>query len=72
MATGVPSFLNLPMRGPSTIAPASAEKPPTACTTEEPAKSSDAVAEAEVGAELREPAAAPDPHAVDRVDDDAP
>ena len=28
-----------------------------------------AVAEAEVGAELREPAAAPDPHAVDRVDE---
>ncbi len=39
MATGVPSFLNLPMRGPSTMAPASAAKPPTACTTDDPAKS---------------------------------
>ena len=40
MAIGVPSFLNLPMRGPITIAPASAEKPPTMWTTDEPAKSS--------------------------------
>ncbi len=34
-----PSLLYLPMRGPSTIAPASAVTPPTMCTTDEPAKS---------------------------------
>ena len=34
-----PSLLNLPMRGPSTMAPASAATPPTVCTTPEPAKS---------------------------------
>src|SRR4051794_37851082 len=34
-----PSLLNLPMRGPSTMAPARAATPPTACTTPEPAKS---------------------------------
>ena len=34
-----PSLLNLPMRGPSTIAPARAATPPTVCTTPEPAKS---------------------------------
>jgi hypothetical protein len=38
-ARGVPSFANLPMRGPSTRAPASAAMPPTAWTTPEPAKS---------------------------------
>ena len=38
MATALPS-LNLPMRGPSTSAPARAAAPPTACTTPEPAKS---------------------------------
>ena len=69
MAIGVPSFLNLPMRGPITIAPASAEKPPTAWTTDEPAKSSTPWPRPHRGAELRQPAAAPDPHAVDRVDD---
>ena len=36
---GEPSALNLPMRGPSTMAPASAAAPPMACTTPEPAKS---------------------------------
>src|SRR5262245_40564557 len=36
---GVPSLLYLPMRAPSTIAPARAVTPPTMCTTEEPAKS---------------------------------
>src|SRR5881396_2096933 len=35
----VPSLLYLPIRGPSTIAPASAVTPPTMCTTDEPAKS---------------------------------
>ncbi len=39
IALGVPSFVNLPIRGPSTIAPASAATPPTMCTTPEPAKS---------------------------------
>src|SRR5262245_39011516 len=34
-----PSLLYLPMRGPSTIAPARAVTPPTMCTTDEPAKS---------------------------------
>ena len=34
-----PSLLNLPMRGPSTMAPASAATPPTVWTTPEPAKS---------------------------------
>ena len=34
-----PSLLNFPMRGPSTMAPARAAMPPTACTTPEPAKS---------------------------------
>src|SRR6267142_1571391 len=34
-----PSLLYLPMRGPRTMAPASAVTPPTMCTTEEPAKS---------------------------------
>ena len=38
-ARGVPSLANLPMRGPSTRAPASAATPPTMCTTPEPAKS---------------------------------
>src|SRR2546430_16637292 len=33
-----PPLLYLPMRGPSTIAPASAVTPPTMCTTEDPAK----------------------------------
>ena len=36
---GLPSLPNLPMRGPSTMAPASAATPPTAWTTPEPAKS---------------------------------
>src|SRR5262245_65552714 len=36
---GVPSLLYLPIRGPSTIAPASAVTPPTMWTTDEPAKS---------------------------------
>src|SRR6056297_3262229 len=35
----LPSLLYLPMRGPSTMAPASAAQPPTECTTVEPAKS---------------------------------
>ena len=39
IATGLPFLSNLPRRGPSTIAPASAATPPTMCTTEEPAKS---------------------------------
>src|ERR1039457_4074730 len=39
IALGVPSFLNFPIRGPSTIAPASAETPPTIWTTDDPAKS---------------------------------
>ena len=34
-----PSRRNLPIRGPSTIAPASAAIPPVMCTTEDPAKS---------------------------------
>src|SRR5690349_9999499 len=34
-----PSLLNLPMRGPSTIAPAKATHPPIICTGPEPAKS---------------------------------
>ena len=38
-ARGVPSLAYLPMRGPSTIAPARPATPPTACTTPEPAKS---------------------------------
>ena len=38
-ARGVPSLANLPMRGPSTRAPASAATPPIRCTTPEPAKS---------------------------------
>ena len=36
---GEPSLLYLPMRGPSTSAPARPATPPTACTTPEPAKS---------------------------------
>src|SRR5262249_53435730 len=36
---GVPSGRNLPIRGPRRVAPASAVKPPTMCTTVEPAKS---------------------------------
>src|SRR4051794_4678915 len=39
MARGLPSLPNLPMRGPSTSAPASAATPPTAWTTPDPAKS---------------------------------
>ena len=39
IALGDPSRLNLPMRGPSCIPTASAVKPPTECTTPEPAKS---------------------------------
>src|SRR5258708_28663895 len=39
MATGLPSRVNFPMRGPSIIARANAPSPPTACTTPEPAKS---------------------------------
>ena len=39
MVFGEPSLLNLPMRGPSTMAPARPATPPTACTTPEPAKS---------------------------------
>ena len=38
-ARGFPSGPYLPMRGPSTIAPASAATPPMACTMPEPAKS---------------------------------
>ena len=34
-----PSLLYLPIRGPSTIAPARAHQPPTEWTTPEPAKS---------------------------------
>ncbi len=34
-----PSLLYLPIRGPRTIAPASAHQPPTEWTTPEPAKS---------------------------------
>ena len=40
IAFGEPSLLNLPRRGPRTIAPATAATPPVMCTTEEPAKSS--------------------------------
>ena len=36
---GLPSAPYLPMRGPSTMAPAKAAAPPTACTTPLPAKS---------------------------------
>ena len=39
VARGFPSAPYLPMRGPITMAPASAAQPPTACTTVEPAKS---------------------------------
>jgi len=39
MAPMVPSRRNFPARGPSTMAPASAVKPPVMCTTDEPAKS---------------------------------
>ena len=39
MVLADPSLLNLPMRGPSTMAPARPATPPTACTTPEPAKS---------------------------------
>ena len=39
MARGLPSLPYLPMRGPTTIAPAKAAQPPTECTTVEPAKS---------------------------------
>ena len=35
----LPSLPYLPMRGPSTMTPASAAQPPTECTTVEPAKS---------------------------------
>src|SRR4051812_28206323 len=38
-ARGLPSLSNFPMRGPSTMMPASAATPPIACTTPEPAKS---------------------------------
>jgi hypothetical protein len=36
---GLPSGAYLPMRAPSTTAPASPAMPPMACTTPEPAKS---------------------------------
>ena len=39
MAFGLPCESYLPMRGPMTMAPASAMTPPIACTTPEPAKS---------------------------------
>ena len=39
IALALPSLSNLPMRGPSTMAPARAAAPPTAWTTPEPAKS---------------------------------
>ena len=39
MAFTEPSLLNLPMRGPTTLAPTSAAVPPTMWTTPEPAKS---------------------------------
>ncbi len=38
-ARDVPSFLNFPILGPMTSAPASASIPPIECTTAEPAKS---------------------------------
>ena len=71
MAFGVPSLLNLPMRGPRIMASASAAHPPVACTTPEPAKSTAPWPEVQRRAEVGEPAAAPHPHAVDRVDDRA-
>src|SRR5262245_52766194 len=37
----LPSLLNLPMRGPSTMAIASPTAPPVICTTPEPAKSTE-------------------------------
>ena len=39
MVLALLSALNLPMRGPSTMAPARAAAAPTECTTPEPAKS---------------------------------
>ena len=39
MALAVPFLLKRPMRGPMTMAPASAVTPPIMCTTPEPAKS---------------------------------
>src|SRR5713226_8367025 len=39
IAFGVRSLLNLPIRGPSRIASASAHQPPVPCTTPEPARS---------------------------------
>src|SRR5438067_9643143 len=41
IALGDPSLLNLPIRGPSIFAPQNAATPPIACTTPDPAKSSD-------------------------------
>ena len=70
-ARGLPSRPYLPMRGPRMMASAMAQKPPTACTTVEPAKSHVAVAEPMRRAQLRQPAAAPDPAAEDRIENRA-
>ena len=69
IATGLPSLSNLPSRGPSTIAPASAATPPTMCTTDEPAKSTWPWPRPKLAPSCDEPAAAPDPVAEDRVDE---
>src|SRR5918992_4325941 len=57
------------MRGPSTIAPASAATPPIPCTTPLPAKSTTPCPRSSELAELAQPAPAPDPVSVQRVEE---
>ena len=63
IALTLPSLPYLPMRGPRMMTPVRAAQPPIECTCVEPAKSK----KFQLG---RQPAAAPDPVADDRIDRD--
>ena len=68
---GLPSAPYLPIRGPSTSAPARPAKPPMAWTTPEPAKSTYPCPRCALVPSFGEPAAAPRPCAEQRVVDGA-
>ncbi len=71
MATGVPSALNLPMRRSDHHGSGEGREAAHRVDHRGAGEVHRAVTETELGAERGEPAAAPDPHAVDRVDDRA-
>ena len=70
MALGEPSLLNLPMRGPRIHGPGQGRDAACHVHDARTGKVDMSIAQAEVHAQVGEPAAAPDPAAIDRVDED--